>query len=141
MGKRDNADVDETDCEMFLKSVPCERFPLVRLFDGERERGERERERERLNYLHGGGIRKETGEKGNGIHSLTQRGNFCSRESVRDSCDPARAEPAIGGQLFDRQLGRGRSHGRLSGHASRCGLRGIVRFPATFFFPSSAYSS
>lgn len=42
MGKRDNADVDETDCEMFLKSVPCKRFLLVRLFDGEREREERE---------------------------------------------------------------------------------------------------
>lgn len=51
MGKRDNADVDETDCEMFLKSVPCKRFPLLRLFDGKREG-------EGLNYLHGGGIRK-----------------------------------------------------------------------------------
>lgn len=72
---------------------------------------------------------------------LTQRGNFCCRESVRDSCDPARAEPAIGGQLFDRQFGRGRSHGRLSGHASRRGLRGIVRFSANIFFFSSAYPS
>lgn len=39
MGKRDNADVDETDCEMFLKSVPCKRFPLLRLFNGKREGG------------------------------------------------------------------------------------------------------
>lgn len=65
MGKRDNADVDETDCETFLKTFHSV-GTIIRRKEGGREGGER------LNYLHSGRIRM----KEKGIHSADTEGKF-----------------------------------------------------------------